>query len=965
MLVWIAAASAATAATLPPGFTETLMAGGLSNPTAMALAPDGRIFVCQQGGQIRVIKAGELLATPFLSVTVNSAGERGLLGVAFDPNFAVNQFVYAYYTADAPTPHNRVSRFTANGDVAAAGSETVLLELDSATSGIHNGGALHFGQDGKLYAAVGDHALSADAQSLDTRFGKMLRIDSDGAIPVDNPFFNQASGANRAIWALGLRNPFTFAFQPGSGRMFINDVGASAWEEVNDGIAGSNYGWPESEGPTSDPRFRAPLFAYTHGSGCAITGGAFYAPSTSQFPSEYEGQYFFSDFCSGWIRRLDPVTATTNDFAAGIAFPVDLKVGDDGSLYYLARGSGSGGSVWRVQFTDNQAPQITSHPASVTVSAGKPASFSVTASGAAPLSYRWQRDGTDIPGATSSSYALASTSLSDDGATFRAVVTNDLGSATSDWATLTVTANTPPNAVMWFPLHLQLYSAGETESFAGTGYDDEDGPLSAAAFTWQVDFHHEDHVHPFMPPTSGITSGQFTIPTTGETSANVWYRVILTVRDSGGLTATTYRDVVPRTVTLTLATSPMGLQLTLDGQPVLTPFSVQGVVGMQRTLGAPSPQAQGPATWDLESWSDGGAATHILTTPATDATYTAAFSMGAEAPAGQGLFGKYFDNPDFTGPAIMRLDPTVNFDWGGSSPVPGIGASTFSVRWQGIVRAKVSGVHTFSTVSGDGVRLFINGQLLIDNWTDHAPTESSGGVVLSAGQRYAIRMDVYENVGGAMAKLLWSAPGLDKEVVPQSHLHPFVLLVTDSTTLNPGDAAVKSRLESQGYVVWPRAAAASTTADAGLQALVLISSTVAASDVGTKFSSVVNPVLTWESQLLADLGMAGASEGTDYGTLGDQASLTLMVGPRTELTVTNGPGTFSWGQPNGNAAVIARSADDDARPLIFAYERGAAMVGRTAPGRRVSFFLEDDTAASLTLDGRALFDAVVRWASGR
>ena len=339
------------AATLPTGFTESQV-GGLSSPTAMELAPDGRLFVCLQGGQLRVIKNGALLATPFLTLMPNSLGERGLLGVAFDPNFLSNNFVYVYYTATSPAIHNRVSRFTANGDVAVQGSETVILDLDNLSGATnHNGGAIHFGGDGKLYVAVGENANGANSQTLNNRLGKMLRINSDGSIPSDNPFFNTATGLNRAIWALGLRNPFTFAFQPGTGRMFINDVGQNTWEEINEGIAMSNYGWPDTEGATTDPRFRTPLFSYGHGStsttGCAIAGGAFYNPTTVQFPSNYVGKYFFADLCGGWIRLFDPANNTATGFATGINQPVDLKVGPDGSLYYLSIGAGA---VFRVQF---------------------------------------------------------------------------------------------------------------------------------------------------------------------------------------------------------------------------------------------------------------------------------------------------------------------------------------------------------------------------------------------------------------------------------------------------------------------------------------------------------------------------------------------------------------------------------------------------------------------------------------
>lgn len=223
----LAAGVGINAATLPAGFTETLVSNGLSNPTAMEFAPDGRLFVCQQGGQLRVIKNGALLSTPFLSLAVDSSGERGLLGIAFDPNFSSNNFVYVYYTNGTASPrHNQVSRFTANGDVAVAGSELVILTLDNLSGAAnHNGGAVHFGPDGKLYVAVGENANSSNSQTLNNRLGKLLRINSDGSIPTDNPFYNTATGLNRVIWSMGLRNPYTFAFQPNSGRMFINDVG--------------------------------------------------------------------------------------------------------------------------------------------------------------------------------------------------------------------------------------------------------------------------------------------------------------------------------------------------------------------------------------------------------------------------------------------------------------------------------------------------------------------------------------------------------------------------------------------------------------------------------------------------------------------------------------------------------------------------------------------------------------------
>ncbi|HKI06636.1 MAG TPA: PA14 domain-containing protein [Thermoanaerobaculia bacterium] len=773
------------AATLPSGFTENVVASGFTNPTAMAFAPDGRLFVAQQGGQLRVVKNGALLPTPFVTLSVSSDGERGLLGVAFDPAFASNGWVYLYYTATTPAIHNRVSRFTASGDTAVAGSETIILELNNLSGATnHNGGAMHFGPDGKLYIAVGENANSANSQTLGNLLGKILRINKDGSIPTDNPFFTSAVGTNRAIWSLGLRNPFTFSFQPGTGRMFINDVGQNTWEEINDGIAGSNYGWPTTEGPTTDTRFRSPLHWYGHGTGntvgCAITGGSFYNPATQQFPADYTGDYFFADYCNNWIRRYDPASNTATGFATNAPAPVDLIVTDDGSLYYLARGAGA---VYRVRYTASQAPSITTQPADRTVAAGQPATFTVGASGTAPLQYQWRRNGANIAGATAASYILPSAALSDNGAVFDVVVTNNFGTATSNAATLTVTANSLPSATITAPPNNALYSAGDTIVYSGTGTDPEDGTLPPSAFTWQVDFHHDTHTHPFVPATSGATGGSFVIPRTGETAANVWYRIHLTVRDSGGLTSSTFVDVVPRKVTLTLATSPTGLQVTLDGQPVTAPSSVQSVVGVTRTLGVVSPQTVGGVTYEFVSWSDGGTATHSFNTPASNTTYTATFRVVTN-PTGNGLSATYWDNQDFTGTTVSRVDPTVNFDWGSGSPAAGIGADTFSARWTGQVQARVTGTHTFYTVSDDGVRLWINNVLVINNWTDHAPTENSGTISLTAGQRYDVRMEFYENGGGAVAKLLWSAPGLAKETVPQAQLFP-----TGGTTPAPSGLA--------------------------------------------------------------------------------------------------------------------------------------------------------------------------------
>jgi glucose/arabinose dehydrogenase len=377
--------SSPRAATVLNGFSDSVLVSGLRGPTAMAFAPDGRLFVAQQRGRVRVIKNGTLLTTPFATLDVDAVAENGLGGIAIDPNFAANRFVYVYYTVPGSPKHNRITRFTASGDVALPGSARTILDLDPlGPEHHHNGGALHFGSDGKLYVGVGENFVPANSQSLSNRLGKLLRINRDGTIPPDNPTSFQGlagttSGANRAIWAVGLRNPFTFAVQPTTGKIFINDVGKLTWEEINIGVRGRNYGWPTTEGPTSDPRFTGPVFAYRHQTGtpqgCSIAGGTFYNPATVQFPASYVGKYFFADWCSGWINVIDSANpGAATEFASGIPRPVDLDVGPGGALYYLAR---VGGLVGRIRYTGTTIQAILTSTDRLTVNEGGSAAFTV------------------------------------------------------------------------------------------------------------------------------------------------------------------------------------------------------------------------------------------------------------------------------------------------------------------------------------------------------------------------------------------------------------------------------------------------------------------------------------------------------------------------------------------------------------------------------------------------------------
>lgn len=255
--------------TLPEGFEDTLVVSGLSLPTRMTFLPDGRLLVAEQGGQLRVVKHGELLPQPMLTVSVIDDNKRGLVGVAVDPQFDTNGYVYVYYTeGDETHMRNRLSRFTVSADrpdVADPGSERIMLD-DIPAAASHNAGSMEFGPDGYLYVGVGDAGHRDESLQLGSLRGKLLRLAPAAypdVIPPDNPFVGRP-GARGEIWALGFRNPYMFAIDAVAGTLQVNDVGRKTWEEINLVTKGGNYGWDACEGPCGNPAFQDPLYAYDH-----------------------------------------------------------------------------------------------------------------------------------------------------------------------------------------------------------------------------------------------------------------------------------------------------------------------------------------------------------------------------------------------------------------------------------------------------------------------------------------------------------------------------------------------------------------------------------------------------------------------------------------------------------------------------------------------------------------------------
>ena len=331
------------------GFRVRTIATGLDAAVALEVLDDGRVLIAQQTGSLRVVANDRLIDQPMLHLDVEHYWERGLIGVTVDPDFANEPWVYVCYVVDEPYTHHVVARFPVQGNIADPSAGEILLEGDDQESfggfkkSGHQGGAIHFGPDGCLYIGLGEQTAKTPSQSLDALQGKILRIHRDGSIPDDNPLIDQTEGKYQSIWAMGCRNPFTFAIDD-DGTMMINDVGGK-FEEINRGVSGANYGWGSiPHGPTNDPAFTGPIHFYPESS---INGGDF-APTSMTGKTvdgkPLAGRYFFADYVQGFIRSIDasrdPVGGESLEFepfAAGLRRVVDLRFADDGSLYALVR----------------------------------------------------------------------------------------------------------------------------------------------------------------------------------------------------------------------------------------------------------------------------------------------------------------------------------------------------------------------------------------------------------------------------------------------------------------------------------------------------------------------------------------------------------------------------------------------------------------------------------------------------
>ena len=663
-------------------FQNEILISGMTLPTSLAFLPDGDMLILELGGRIWELPEGttQVRTTPFLSLTnvggVNS--QQGLMGMVLDPSFASNRYYYVFYTLGTPN-RDRVSRFTATADHlgTVAGSEFVLYEDPQNANAEHHGGALNFGGDGKLYITTGEHFDPAIAQNLTSPRGKILRINSNGTIPTDNPFYDGAGPNRDEIWARGLRNPFRASYDSLSGRLYVADVGgndySTAQEEVNLGIAGANYGWPSCEGSScgGNPQITTPIYSYPHnGRDASITGGVVYRGSA--FPPQYYGNYFFADYAQNWIRRLtfdasgnvsgmfyfEPIGGSPDGPYGDIVY---LTEGPDGALYYVDLGysdtTGQTGisKIRRIRFIpDNRPP--TAESSAVPREGAAPLVVNFSSSGSAdpegnPLTYLWNLG----DGATSTEANPAHTYT--EPGQYAVTLTVSDGNVNGSSTPLLISVGNKPVAEILSPTDSVFFHADETIFVSGDATDSEDGILPASAFTWNIEFLHAGHAHPEVP-TVGTKRFDFDIPVSGhDFSGDTRYRITLTVTDSDGLQASQSVIIYPEKVDLSFASDPSSLVVNFDGIPKATPFVHDTLIGFTHTIDAPN-QSVAATGYTFGSWSDGGAQQHTIFVPSVDQSYTASYNTGP-LPYPPGLVAGYrFDEGTGTATADVSANNT-------------------------------------------------------------------------------------------------------------------------------------------------------------------------------------------------------------------------------------------------------------------------------------------------------------------
>ena len=613
-------------------FQNEILATGFDLPTTFEFLPDGRMLVAELQGQDQGPAAALHPALDpglFLQITnIGSAGvQQGIYDLVLDPNFATNRYYYVFYTLGSPEPRPRLAvhgQRALTGTV--PGSEFVLYEDPQNADAEHHGGALNFANDGKLLFTTGEHFIPSLSPLLTSPRGKVHRINTDGTIPTDNPFYDGVGTEHRQHLGSGPAQPVPRLLRPADRPASSSATSAATTtpprsRRSTSGSAGANYGWPDSEGPCSAPCTQPAVLVPAQRPRCRGHGrlrlprNAVPEPATAAPTSTPTTPRTGSGACSSTPTATSPTpstsspptarsTAPTATSSISPKDPMGRSTTSTSATRTSAAPSASARSAGSSTCSSNQAPVVS---ASANPTSGPtPLEVSFSSSGSSdpegqPLTYSWSfGDGTTSTAANPShTYPTAGTYQ------VRLTVSDGVNESTS--TPITISAGDVPSATILSPTDGLQFQAGDVINYSGDGSDPDDGTLPASAFTWNIDFLHEGHVHPGTPIT-GVRSGSFTIPTSGhDFSGNTRYRITLTVRDSTGLTSTKSVIVQPKKVNLSFDTVPSGRTLYLDGIAKVTPFVHDTLVGFNHTIEARN-QTAGNTSYTFGSWSDGGGA---------------------------------------------------------------------------------------------------------------------------------------------------------------------------------------------------------------------------------------------------------------------------------------------------------------------------------------------------------------------
>ncbi|HEX8085570.1 MAG TPA: PQQ-dependent sugar dehydrogenase [Solirubrobacteraceae bacterium] len=684
-------------------FERITLAEGLDVPTAVAFAPDGRMFVAEKEGRVRVVSADGVLRTqPLLDITdrVSSFGDRGLLGLAVDAEYPAHSFLYLLYTREHEGGEEEpegvkssvLSRVPVGSDDV-VGEETVIVSGIPSTLPMHSIGTVRSAPDGTLWAGTGDggagwnvgSAESYETYSPDSYRGKVFHVRRDGSPVPGHPYCPEADDDRicAKVFAMGFRNPFRFSLRPAGG-LNVGDVGEITWEEINTVTGPGNHGWPCYEGmdrtqwhadtarcqeeyAKGPSAFAWPTHVYFNHTrpqgdapGAAVVGGPTY--QGTGYPAEYVGRVMYADTIRGWLRTVEP---ETDVMAPGmLTYPTDIVEGPasmDGDLVVVELAAGR---VSRIRYAPDDRTPVAA--ASAAPRYGKDVTqiaFSSAGSGdplGEEVTYAWDFGDGATSTAPDPTHAYA------PGTYVARLTVTDPGGRSAKAQVAVAPGFDPPEVNVAAPAVGAAFDAGDRIGLSGSAVDDQGQPLTGKALVWDVRLHHADHEH-WLGRFRGANSGFRTLRTH---DADSWYAVTLTAADARGLATTSEAlDLRPRTAQVRLLSEPPGAPLSYDGRGESAPWLITAARGFDAPISAAAEFGARGRAWWFHHWSNGGDQAQVVRVPPGGITLTAVYQDAGpigppeEAPAelpppaGPPPFVPLLEPPppDRTGPEVRLL----------------------------------------------------------------------------------------------------------------------------------------------------------------------------------------------------------------------------------------------------------------------------------------------------------------------